>query len=508
MTLLAFYSESQVATSERTDWSANVASFERDIIQLQSSLTIPGVAYTIVQDGEVISKNAFGSIQGDLNESFTTRTALRIASVTKTFTALVILQLMEEGKLQLDDRVNQFIPAQSVNNRLPKEATIKHLLTHTSENLLGQTFVYATNRYGLLAQVIETIEKKTFEQSVNERIFRPAGMDGFDSPQLGGQAGLVTNVEQMAKYLSAIQTHKIISVSSGQRLLEPSQTTKGDILPTSLGWFTQTIQGQRLIWSFGQDEPRHSGALLLTLPEKNLSVFILANANTISDPFRLMMGDVSKSPFALSFLRLFAFSKPGNPMAVKIGLFSHAFSDQKLAIDGYDFNDELFAGALVDIWNRDIENARDKINSYIFRASPVELVDPVFHYVAVRLPDIGLKQRAVKAGEKLLEKYSDNRWILLTQGYLLQQLGQNEKSADLFRRILNLENQHPDYLRRLFKIWCWQALAEIEQFDQPDIAKSYLQAILQSGVEDQEKQAAEKLLASMAQRMLNREKEQ
>ena len=53
----------------------------------------------------------------------------------------------------------------------------------------------------------------------------------------------------------------------------------------SLGWFSQVVQGERLTWSFGQDEPEHSGALLLRLPERNLSLFVLANSNVLSDPF-------------------------------------------------------------------------------------------------------------------------------------------------------------------------------------------------------------------------------
>ncbi|MET0215724.1 MAG: serine hydrolase domain-containing protein, partial [Vicinamibacterales bacterium] len=83
-------------------WRPNIAAFEEEIQSLQSALAIPGLAYAIVENGKTIATTAFGVEQGSGNRSFSTSTPLRIASVTKTVTAVVALQLVEEGKLDLD----------------------------------------------------------------------------------------------------------------------------------------------------------------------------------------------------------------------------------------------------------------------------------------------------------------------------------------------------------------------------------------------------------------------
>ena len=61
-----------------------------------------------------------------------------------------------------------------------------------------------------------------------------------------------------------------------------------------------------MIWSFGQDDPDYSSALLMMLPERKLALVLLANTDELSNPFRLLMGDVRYSPFATAFLDAYA----------------------------------------------------------------------------------------------------------------------------------------------------------------------------------------------------------
>jgi hypothetical protein len=66
----------------------------------------------------------------------------------------------------------------------------------------------------------------------------------------------------------------------------------------------QTYNGQRLVWHFGLITDSYS-SLILKVPEKKLTLILLANSDGLSAPFNLAQGDVTKSVFALSFLRLF-----------------------------------------------------------------------------------------------------------------------------------------------------------------------------------------------------------
>jgi CubicO group peptidase (beta-lactamase class C family) len=88
-----------------------------------------GCAALVAKKGQIIYKKAFGMANLELNVPMQPDMVFRIGSITKQFTAVAILQLMEQGKLSLQDEITKFIPD------YPTQAykiTIEHLLTHTS----------------------------------------------------------------------------------------------------------------------------------------------------------------------------------------------------------------------------------------------------------------------------------------------------------------------------------------------------------------------------------------
>jgi predicted Zn-dependent protease len=229
---------------------------------------------------------------------------------------------------------------------------------------------------------------------------------------------------------------------------------------------------------------RNTRGLLVRLPERKLSLFILANSNVLSDPFRLLMGDVTKSPFAMSFLRLFAFSPPGTPLSRPARADSAAIADAVAARESrstYQYRDELVGWALVDLWTDSLANAKQKIDIARDRYRDTG-PDPVLHFATMRLQDSTARERAILEGGNLLDAHPNNRWILLAQGNLLQQHGRFSEGTEVFHRILNLTNQEPDFLRRLFRAWSWMALAQMTAQQNPAEARAYLQRIVRSGV--------------------------
>jgi len=167
----------------------------------------------VAEDGKVIYKNGFGLANMEWNIPNTADTKFRVGSVTKQFTAMLIMQLVEEGKLKLDVPVTTYIPD------YPKDKgdkiTIHHLLTHTSgipnytglstfgdimrdpitpEELVksfldlplefepGEQFSYSNSGYILLGYIIEKVTGKSYEDNLKERIFEPLGMknSGYD----------------------------------------------------------------------------------------------------------------------------------------------------------------------------------------------------------------------------------------------------------------------------------------------------------------------------------------
>lgn len=171
-------------------------------------------AVLVANEKGIILKKAYGQANFEWNVPNTPDTKFRIASVTKQFTAMVILQLVSEGKLKLDDTLVSALP--DYRKDTGSRVTLTHLLNHTSgipsytsapdffakvsrnpyavadfvkqfasgdlEFEPGSKFSYNNSGYYLLGAIIERITGKTYAQAVQERIFTPLGMkdSGYD----------------------------------------------------------------------------------------------------------------------------------------------------------------------------------------------------------------------------------------------------------------------------------------------------------------------------------------
>jgi tetratricopeptide (TPR) repeat protein len=201
----------------------------------------------------------------------------------------------------------------------------------------------------------------------------------------------------------------------------------------------------------------------------------------------------------MSFLRLFAFSARGRPLQrpARDDAALEARLAQLETVHSYRFQDELIGWALLDLWSERQAAAQSKLAIARGRYPPT--LDPVAHFAALRLADTRSQERAIEDGEELLEKHPRNRWMLLAQGYLLQESGRYADASARFENILMLPNQEPDFLDRLFKVWSWLALAQMSAVDDPDRARGYLQSILASGVSGGLRSDARQLMDSLDQ---------
>ena len=78
---------------------------------------------------------------------------------------------------------------------------------------------------------------------------------------------------------------------------------RGTQIPTGLGWFVQSYNGQRVVWHFGM-VPNAYSSLIIKLPGRNVTFILLANSDKLASPFHLPAGDVTRSLFATLFLKL------------------------------------------------------------------------------------------------------------------------------------------------------------------------------------------------------------
>jgi len=457
---------------ELRNWEKNIESFSEELQDLQEQLEIPGLAFAVVEDGRVLVSRAFGSHLGGA-EGFTTSTPVHIQSITKAFTAVLVMQFVSEGQLDLTAPAQRYLP----ESGLPREVQIEHLLTHTSEGIPGEQYIYSGNRFSLLQGVIEHAGGATLEELIRRRIIEPASMEWYDSPGMGTGWGLVSTVEELSRFVQALDRGDLLAPSDMQRLATPTTLLRGDTGPISLGWFAQLIQGVPVMWSYGQGGDREeSSALLFRVPERKLTVVVLANTNTMSDYFRLLMGDARKSAFAMSFYRLFVASVPGEPLPRPDWRAPELEQDlQGLErTSDYSYEGELLGQVLISGESGQASEAerllRVAVEQYDIAARP----DPVVHH-ATQFSSAYAASLGIPMGRRLLEQYPNNRWVLFTQGKLLLREGDaGEEAADAFRQILALSNQQPDFLHRLFKSWSWLGLAKAYRDSNPTLARHHL----------------------------------
>ncbi len=233
------------------------------IIEHAKSNNIPGIAYGIVVDNELVLASATGQINLEKKLPATIKSSFRIASMTKSFTAMAIMKLRDEGKLSLSDQVSKYIPEMSTLEYLTKDAPIidiENLLTMTAgfpeDNPWGDRqlnesdqmlidlisegvsfsnspsfkFEYSNTGYALLGHIVSRISGIPFQTYIKINILQPLGMEQtyweYDSvpeeqltlgyrwedeqwklePMLhdgayGAMGGLITSIEDFSKYV-------------------------------------------------------------------------------------------------------------------------------------------------------------------------------------------------------------------------------------------------------------------------------------------------------------------
>jgi len=263
----------------------NPGRFAQDLAHIRDELRVPNLSAAIVESGNIVWHN-------DSPTSL-----FPIASVTKTMTAVLVMRLAEQGRLSLDNPVGN--------------ATIRQILSHTADGTPGEEYLYNSDIFNSLTSVIEKAGGKSFAEQLTDRIFKPLRMSNTTAPPATRPAnGVVSTTGDLAKYAIALDDERLVSAKSKAAMFTPTKSTRGKTLPYGLGWFSQTyLNEERVIWHYGQ--ATHFGSLLLRIPDRRLTLIVLADSNVISDAARLLDGNVARSPIALAFFKDMVFSNRG-----------------------------------------------------------------------------------------------------------------------------------------------------------------------------------------------------
>jgi CubicO group peptidase (beta-lactamase class C family) len=289
----------------------------------------PGVTVLVKKDNETLFQFSKGLANKDKNISISASTGFRIGSISKPFTALAVIKLMEQRKLSLDDNVTKYVPTLSL---VWKDITIRHLLSHrvsisddffsdanlnlasasTNEDVVKflsskkikakpQVFdkaVYCNSCFVLLAEVITKVSGVSFSDYLSENIFIPANMKNTyivekgDIIKMGdalnyaktesffginqyttGAMAQVSSINDLNNFIVALKEGKIISHKS-LSLMTQVHSDAGDDGTFGLGWMIGW--GEQPFYSHGGSQDGYQAELFFH-PKYELEVAILTN---------------------------------------------------------------------------------------------------------------------------------------------------------------------------------------------------------------------------------------
>lgn len=299
----------------------------------------PGCAVLVAKGGKPVYLKAFGMANIELGVPMQPDMVFRIGSITKQFTAIAILQLVEQGKLNLQDEITKFLPDYPVKG---KKILVEHLLTHTSgirsytsmpefgniiqkdmkpEELVaffkdqpmdfepGSKFLYNNSGYFLLGMIIEKVSGMTYPDYLEKHIFTPLGMRqsyyGNDSKLIPkraagyqqGKDGVVnadpmsmtlpyaagsiqSTVEDLFRWHKAVHSYQLVKKESLQKAFSSYRLTDGSMSHYGYGWSFGNIQNSRTIEHGGGINGFLTNAVYL--PDEDVFVVIFSNTTSVS----------------------------------------------------------------------------------------------------------------------------------------------------------------------------------------------------------------------------------
>lgn len=296
---------------------------------------VAGFALGVSREGEVLVLEGYGQADLARGRAVTRETVFRLASVTKQYTAAGILRLAEEGRVDLDDRVTEYLPDFPENG-----ITLRHLLGHTSglvdytddplrwlsrialdlthdevlatfvdEPLLfqpGSAASYSNSGYYVLGMVLEEVTGLPYGEAMIQLLFRPLGLDdtGFcaEGPpgppravgygvgldglreavpiserQLFASGGLCSDVEDVLAWLDALHGGRVLAPETYAAMTTPPPLPDCPRPRYGYGVVLMELHGRLVL--------EHSGSIhgfrveTFHVPAEELSVVVLANTD-------------------------------------------------------------------------------------------------------------------------------------------------------------------------------------------------------------------------------------
>lgn len=234
--------------------------------KLMKDYSVAGMSVAVVKDGKVIHNAGYGLRDVSGNQPMSENTVLPIGSTTKSFTALALAMLVDEGKLDWDEPVITYLPwLRLATEELTQHVTVRDLLCHRTgiprydmqlaydalddwkkqvetfrelkpSKPFRTTFQYSNQMVSLAGHLIDALTDMSYEEFVKERILKPLGMDHTDF-----------EVDSMTKYEESSKGY----VFDGKNWVEPPYLHLGALSPAGAIVSTSTDMANYMIFQLG-----------------------------------------------------------------------------------------------------------------------------------------------------------------------------------------------------------------------------------------------------------------
>jgi CubicO group peptidase (beta-lactamase class C family) len=331
---------------------------------------VAGLSIAVLRGVDTLVMKGYGSADLENDLPATAQTVYRIGSVTKQFTSVAIMQLVQQGKLSLDDEITKYVPNAPTHGR---HILVRHLLNHTSgipsytdvgpafgrqsrldlphDSVLaivrndslqfepGSHFYYNNTGYFLLGMIVEKVTGKPYGDYLRDALFVPNGLSStvycgtaplvkrrahgyergptglrnadFISMDLPFAAGsLCSTVGDLATWTRLLHGAKLVTASSFSTMTTPVGLTSGRAMTYGFGLFADTLGAHRIV--------HHGGGIngfiseLAYYPDDSLTVVVLAN--TAPAPSEQIADNLARFALGMPFR-----APPPKPLDITIG---------------------------------------------------------------------------------------------------------------------------------------------------------------------------------------------
>lgn len=411
----------------------------------------PGVAVALLKENQLIHCQGYGQANLEWEQPVTPHTVFGLGSLTKPFTATAIMLLEKQGKLRLDDPIQQYLPDYPNSQHM---VTPRHLLTHISgipnfvthpefwekhahvknatheiialfkdlpfDFLPGTKYSYSNSGYILLGRILERLLDMSYAEVIQQLIFEPLGMthsyymspeliipsraSGYTHTEQGYQharfittavkyaaGGLGSTLEDLLLWDEALREERLLDCLTQNRMYTPVQLADGDKENYGLGWGVGQYH-QHPFFCHAGGIPGFS-SFFGRLPEDGVTIIILSNREGF---------DASELARQISHLALDLPLPPHAPVECSpetkskvVGTYSGVYGtvvvkeeEQTLYLDGWT------KYALVSLSETDFYRADDEDTEVHFekpneqgKATRLRVIQPFFWFTAERRAD-------------------------------------------------------------------------------------------------------------------------